>query len=468
MNKCTFGVIVGNRGFFPNSLVDSGRADILRILNDEGYGAVTVATGDTNSGGVETFDDAKKCANLFASRAGEIDGIIVTLPNFGDERGVLEVIRRSGLRVPILVHAEPDEIEKMSFGGRRDSLCGKISVCNNLSQAGIPFTLTKSHTVKSNSAEFRKDLTQFAAVCRIVRGLKNPRFGAIGARPAAFNTVRYSEKLLEKHGISVETIDLSEIVGRANRLPNNDDVVSRKLDAIRKYINVVGIPDDALTKMAKFGAVVDAWAESLELNGIAIQCWTSLQENYGISSCTLMSMMSNALLPSACEVDVTGLLGMYILQMASGSPSALLDWNNNYGDDPDKCVMFHCGNLPTSVLAEPVMDYNRIIGSTMGEHTCYGTVNGRIKAGRTTFCRVSTSDVDGTINAYVGDGEFTNDSLETFGCFGVLKIDNLQLLLQRICLTGFEHHVAVSMSETTDAIHEALSNYLNWPVYRHK
>lgn len=468
MNKTTFGVIVGNRGFFPDILAKQGRKDILAVLKGSGYDCVALSMQDTKYGSVETFEDAKKCAALFAKNNDKISGIIVTLPNFGDEKGVAETIKRSGLDVPILIHAEPDEQDKMSITNRRDSFCGKISACNNLRQAGIPYTLTNSHTVKVSSTEFKKDLDDFASVCRIVKGLKNVRFGAIGARTGAFNTVRYSEKILELSGISVETIDLSEILGRIARLADNDRGVKTKLNAIEKYVPTKSIPADKLLKMAKFGYVVDQWIKENDLDGTAIQCWTSLEEFFGIVPCTLMSIMSESLVPSACEVDITGLLGMYILQLAGGTPSALLDWNNNYGADPDKAVLFHCSNLPKSFFKDSKMDYQEIIAGTVGKENTYGTVVGRIAPGKATFCRTTTDDTAGIISVYVGEGEFTNDKLETFGGYGVMKIANLQSLLQYVCKMGFEHHVAVSRTEKANAIAEALDNYMGWEVYRHK
>ncbi|MHC4372499.1 MAG: L-fucose/L-arabinose isomerase family protein, partial [Planctomycetota bacterium] len=251
---------------------------------------------------------------------------------------------------------------------RRDSFCGKISVCNNLRQAGIAYTLTGAHTVKVASAAFKKELDDFAAVCRIVKGLSNVRFGAIGARTGAFNTVRYSEKILELSGIAVETVDLSEILGKVALLADNDRGVKRKLNALRGYTSTSSIPADALLKMAKFGYVIDRWVRDMQVVGTAIQCWTALEEFFGITPCALMSMMSDALVPSACEVDITGLLGMYILQLASGTPSALLDWNNNYGPDPNKCVVFHCSNLPKSFFKSAKMDYQEIIAGAVGDH----------------------------------------------------------------------------------------------------
>ncbi len=468
MKKTTFGVIIGNRGFFPDALAKEGRKNILEVLKKNSFNSVALSMQQTKYGAVESFEDAKICAALFAEKSEKIDGVIVTLPNFGDEKGVAETIKRSGLNVPILIHAEPDAQDKMSIANRRDSFCGKISVCNNLRQAGIPYTLTSSHTVSVTSAEFKKDLGDFASVCRIIKGLKNARFGAIGARTGAFNTVRYSEKILELSGISVETIDLSEILGRVERLADNDRGVKRKLNAIEKYIPTKSVPADKLLKMAKFGYVVDRWVRETKLDGTAIQCWTALEEFFGIVPCTLMSIMSESLVPSACEVDITGLLGMYILQLAGGTPSALLDWNNNYGAESDKAVLFHCSNLPKSFFKNSKMDYQEIIAGTVGKDNTYGTVIGRIAPGKATFCRTATDDTVGIISVYVGEGEFTNDKLDTFGGYGVMKIANLQRLMQYVCKMGFEHHVAVSRTEKADAIAEALDNYMGWEVYRHE
>jgi L-fucose isomerase-like protein len=468
MQKMTFGVITGNRGFFPDVLAKQGRKDILDVLKSNGFNTVALSMTDSKFGSVETFSDAKKCAELFAKNSDKIDGIIVTLPNFGDERGVAESVKRSGLDVPILIQAEPDIAAEMLMGQRRDSFCGKISACNNLRQAGIPYTLTKTHTMPVASEEFKKELDDFASVCRIVKGLKNARFGAIGARTGAFNTVRFSEKILELAGIAVETIDLSEILGRVSRLADNDRNVKRKLNDIQQYTQTKSIPAEALLKMAKFGSVIDQWVKDTELDGTAIQCWTALEEFFGIVPCTLMSMMSESLMPSACEVDVTGLLGMYILQLASGTPSALLDWNNNYADEPDKCVLFHCSNLPKSFFKSANMDYQEIIAGSVGKDNTYGTMVGRIAAGPATYLRTTTDDAAGVISTYVGEGEFTNDKLDTFGGYGVMKIPNLQALLQFICTMGFEHHVAMNMSQKADAIAEAIGNYLGWEIYRHK
>ena len=461
----TFGMIVGNRGFFPDHLAKSGREEMIAAIGKAGYGVVAVGAEETKYGAVETRAEAARCADLFKTNRDKIDGIVVTLPNFGDERAIADCLRMADLSVPVLVQATPDTPGRMTIRDRRDSFCGKMSACNNLKQYNISYSLTSLHTETPDSAAFAKDLDWFAAVCRVVKGLRRLRIGAIGARPAAFNTVRYSEKLLEHSGISIEPIDLSEILGRINRM--KDAEAQPKLDAIRKYVPTDSVPADALMKMAKLGTVIDQWMEQTQVAISAIQCWTSLEEFFGVVPCTIMSMMSENLMSSACEVDICGVLGMHALQLASGTPSALLDWNNNYGDDPDKAVCFHCSNLPKHFFKQARMDYQEIIAGTVGRENTYGTCVGLVKASPMSFARFSTNDREGTIDGYVGQGEFTDDPLDTFGGAGVVKIPNLQKLLRYICENGFEHHVAANMSQVAGAVQEATSRYLGWQVHSH-
>jgi L-fucose isomerase-like protein len=293
------------------------------------------------------------------------------------------------------------------------------------------------------------------------------RIGALGARPAAFLTVRYSEKLLEQAGISVETLDLSEAFGRAGRLSDDDREVQDRLEEIQGYVRTRGVPAESLMRMAKFAVVTRRWMQEEDLQATAVQCWTSMEEFFGIVPCSVMSMMSQELLPSACETDVTGVVGMLALQLASGTPSALLDWNNNYGNDPDKCVIFHCSNLPHDFFVDSHMDYQEIIAGTVGRDNTYGALAGRIRAVPFTYCRVSTDDTWGTIRAYLGEGALTDDPVETFGGYGVAHIPHLQALLQYICENGFEHHVAANLSQVGPAVAEALGKYMGWEVYHH-
>lgn len=463
----TLGVIIGNRDFFPDSLVEKARFEIIEVFTQLNIKPILLDSTDTKLGGVETYKEAQKCAELFKKHQDKIMGVLVLLPNFGDEKGVADTLKLANLNVPVLIQAYPDELTKLNVANRRDSWCGKISVCNNLYQYGIKYSLTSQHVMSPSDPVFQKDLLDFTAVCRVVKGMRNVRIGAIGARPGAFNTVRYSEKILQRNGITVTTADLSEILGKANKLTADDEAVKQHLESINAYVAQGKTPNEAMLQIAKLDVVLKDFMEEHALDATAIQCWTSLQQNYGCNVCTSMSIMSENMLPSACEVDVTGTLSMYAMQLASGSPSALVDWNNNYADDPEKCVLFHCGNWAKSFIPDIQLSTAPILGTTVGVENTYGALDGRTPAMPLTYGRISTDDPKGIIKVYIGEGELTDDSLNTFGNRAVAQIPNLQELMKYICKNGFEHHVVMNASKTAAILEEALGNYMGWEVYKH-
>ena len=468
-SRQTIGVIFGNRNFFPDHLVGKARAEVSALFRRLELDAVMLSESDTKLGGVESLADARKCAELFQARRQAIKGVLLVLANFGDEKAVADALRLSGLACPVLVQAYPDELAELGPATRRDGFCGKISVCNNLFQYGIPFSLTEQHVVAVGAESFREDLLRFLALCRVVSGMRRVRIGAVGARPNAFNTVRYSEKILERHGVSVCTVDLSEILAAMSRLQPGDARVAAESERLSAYAAAKEVPGERLAAMASLGVALRDWIERNEVDAIALQCWTSLQENVGVNPCAVMSMLSEQMLPSACEVDVTGALTMYALQLASGTPAGLADWNNNYAAEPDKCVLFHCGNWPKSLLGgKAAIRTAPILGTSVGEANTVGALEGRAPAGPLTFGRLTTDDAAGTLRAYVGEGSFTDDKLDTFGSRAVVEVPGLQSLLRFICRNGFEHHVAMTRSRTASVLAEAFRNYLKWDTYRHE
>jgi L-fucose isomerase-like protein len=469
MRKITLGVIVGNRAFFADSLVGEGRKEILEVLRQWNIDTVALDESTTKLGAVETWADAQKCAALFRANRDKIDGILVTLPNFGDEKGVADAIRLAELNVPVLVHAFPDDVEELTSAGRRDAFCGKISVCNNLYQYGIPFSVTQSHTVAPKSEEFKAEMRKFIGLCNAVKGLRRVRLGAVGARPNAFKTVRYSEKLFEAAGIDVSTLDMSEVLGAADKLTAEDSRVKAKLEEINVYANAADVPPPSLVLIAKLGIVLTDWMEENEIDATAIQCWSSLQQNYGVNVCTIMSMMSDKLMPSACEVDVAGTVSMYALQLASGTPAALVDWNNNYQNDPNKCIYFHCGNWAKSLVTDIKIVSAEVLGTTLGPENTWGAVDGRTGAGPLTYARVDTDDRHGRIRTYVGEGVFTDDYLSKMsGMKAVVEVPDLQKLMRYVCKNGFAHHAAMNRSNVADILAEAFETYLGWDMYHHQ
>jgi L-fucose isomerase-like protein len=464
------GVIVASRAFFNPAVALASRQQALAQCAKVKVSPLILPVDATENGAVQSRADARLYGDFLRKNRDAIDGILLLLPNFGDEIAVIETLRIADLRVPILVQASNDQVDKVDVHSRRDAFCGKFSLTNNLYQYDIPFTDTTSHTVDIDSDEFLGDLDRFARICRTVRGLRNARVGAIGARTGAFQTMRYSEKLLQASGITVVTVDLSEMIGEAAALRDDAPEVNARLDEIAAYGTIPKhIKRENIVKQAKWTVTVDRWIEENECDASSIQCWRSLQDNFGCATCVTMSMMGEKLMPSACEVDVMGAVSMYALALASQAPPAILDWNNNYAYEAEKCVCTHCGNFPKSFIgAKPEISELDVLGTVIGQEKCFGAVKGKVKAGPMTFFRLSSDDKRGTLKAYVGEGDFTDDPFPMDGGIAVTKVTRLRALLGFVARNGFEHHVAMVRGHHAATVHEAVTRYLNWPIYRHE
>lgn len=465
----TFGIIVATRNIFNFQLAQEGRKKILNELEKMGYGTVILPADATPTGAIETLQDARKCAELFSQNRNIIDGIIITLPNFGDELGVVNTLKYAELNVPILLHAEDDDNDKVDVKSRRDAFCGKLSVTNNFYQYGISYTDTTYHTCKVDSEIFRKDIQKFASVCRVVGGLKHARIGAIGARPGAFQTMRSSEKIFQASGITVVPVDLSEIIGEAQRFDNQASELKSKLVEIKEYGKIPSyIQENKITLQAKLGLAIEKWIVANEIDAAGVQCWSSVQNNYGCATCLSMSMLGEKMVPCACEVDIAGVISMYMLALASGKPPAILDWNNNFGDDRNMCVCTHCSNYPKSFFDDEIEISNLdVLGTVLGQENCFGAIKGKVKSGPMTYFRLSTDDTKGNIKSYLGEGVFTDDNYGMDGGIAVTKVNDLQKLLKYLGKNGFEHHVAMVRGNVSDVIAEAVETYLGWNIYKH-
>ncbi len=464
----TFGVLISNRSFFPSHLVATARENLLSSLTQWGHQYITLSTDDTPMGQTMTYEEALKCAKLFSDHREEMDGIIICLPNFGEETGIADAIRLSHVDLPILIQASDDDIDKLQLENRRDAFCGKLSLCNNLYQYGIKYSLTKRHTCPVDSEEFHQDVETFAATCAVVKAMRTARIGQIGARVMPFRTVRYSEKLLQNSGITVETEDFSEILADIAEL-DDEDAIAKKIAEIEAYGNIIpGISQEKMRKQAKLCLILDQWMKDHHCDASAIQCWDSVEANYGCAVCLAMSMMGSRGLPSACETDVMGAVSMLALLKASGIPPLYQDWNNNYGSEENKCINVHCCNYPASVFQEkPEIGNLDILATTLGTDVSFGALKGRVAPSAMTYLKVSTDDTRGKIKCYLGEGTFTNDPLNTFGGVSVCEVPNLNGLMRYLTKNGYEHHVALVQAQVVDVLEEALGNYMGWEVYRH-
>lgn len=466
--KQTFGVIVSTRNIFNFRLAREARKKVVDLLDNLGLGYVILPETETPTGNIEGYADAVKCAELFKKNRELIEGVLVFLPNFGDEQGVVNSIHLADLDVPVLVQACDDENDKVDVKSRRDAFCGKLSVCNNLRQYGIKFTDTFYHTYSLDSREMKADLLRFAAICRVVKGLRNLRVGAVGTRPAGFQTMRASEKLLQKYGITVIPVDLSEILAAANRITDQDPAVEARVQEIREYGSCGIASREKIARQARFGLAVENWIRANDIGASAIQCWESIEKNFGCAACVTMSMMGEKLMPSACEVDIAGAVSMFALALAAGEPSALLDWNNNFGEDRNKVVCTHCSNYPRSFFRSDIeIGSLDVLGTVLGSEDTFGAIKGKVAPGPMTYFRISTDDTLGLIRAYLGEGSITADPYGMDGGIAVCEIPRLQKLMKHLCAMGYEHHVAMVRGRVAGILDEAIGNYLEWDLYHH-
>jgi len=434
-------------------------------LEKLGHECLLLNADATRHGAVETPAEGEVYAKFLDEHRGEYDGVILCLPNFGDETGAVAALRDAG--VPILVQAYPDELDRMAPEVRRDAFCGKFSILDVFTQYGVAFTAPPPHTAHPSSPVFAQQVDFFDRVCRVVRGMRRMTVGAIGARTTAFKTVRFDELALQRAGITTETLDLSSVLHRVTKLDRNARAVKRKAEALRDYSSWDEVPRASFDNLVALSVVLDEVVEEYHMDALAVRCWIELQEQLGISPCVLLSEMNNRGIATACELDIGNAVAMHALRCASGGVASCLDWNNNYGDDENRCILFHCGPVPARMMTGKgrVVDHS-ILAAAVGPGNSYGCNVGRIKPTPFTFASSVTSN--GRLEWYMGQGEFTDDPIpdDFFGCAGVAHIQSLQNVLQVVGYGGYRHHVSVTPGHVGAAVEEACTRYLGYGMTR--
>ncbi len=461
VSKSTFALYLGNRGFFPASLIAGARAELISTLDGLGHEVLVMDENATRYGAVETIQEGAKFAAFLEENRGRYDGVILSLPNFGDENGGIAALQDAG--VPIFIQAYPDDMDKMGPDLRRDSFCGKLSMMDVFFQNDLKFTSLKPHVVSPASPKFVQNIDHFDRVCRVVKGLRRMRVGALGTRTTAFKTVRVDEVALQRRGITVETLDLSDVLGRVRRVAADSAAYRSKAAKLHAYTSFDAVPAGPMDNLVRLGVVLDDIVDEFQLDAYAIRCWMELQNELNISPCVLLGELSDRGVAGACEVDVANAVVMHAFELASDAAVTLLDWNNNYEEEDDKCILFHCGPTPKSLMQEGGRVTDHLIIDGAGG--CgYGCNIGRIKPTDFTFGSLMT--FAGELRVYLGEGRFTDDPIppEFFGVAGVAEIAKLQDVLLYIGENGFRHHVALTPGKVTAPVAEALGKYLGFKV----
>ena len=460
MKKMTFALAFCNRGVMPGELIYGAREDMIKAVTDAGYDYIAMDAELTRYGGVETRAEGRLYANWLKEHEGEYDGVIFSMPIFADENGAIVALQDAG--VPILMQAYPDEIGKMDFAHRRDAYCGKFSVTDVFTQYQVPFTVMKPHVVHPLSPAFAQNLKDFAAICRVVNGMKRFNLGCIGARTTAFKTVRFDEIAMQKYGINVESFDLSELMHMVGELKDDDPKVAAKMAHLENYTDFSKVPESNKLMLSKIGCVLDWYIDEYQLDALSLRCWNEMETYMRVCPCVLLSDLNDRGIVASCEIDVCSAITMRAMYLASEAPTAVLDWNNNYGDDEDKVILFHCGPVAQSLMAGKgtVTEHKMFAKEDPGSG--WGCNEGRIASFPMTYSNCQTKD--GKIVIYASEGKFTDDVIEDgyFGCGGVAEIPNLQDKLIKLARGGFKHHTSVGRGHMKAILEEAFTTYLGY------
>jgi len=460
MKKMTFALCFCNRGFMPGELIYGAREDMIKAVTDAGYDYIAMEAEVTRYGGVETREEGRLYAQWLKEHDGEYDGVIFSMPIFADENGAITALQDAG--VPILMQAYPDEIGKMDFAHRRDAYCGKFSVTDVFTQYQVPFTVLKPHVVHPLTDAFTQNLKDFAAICRVVNGMKRFSVGCIGARTTAFKTVRFDEIALQKYGITVESFDLSELIYTVQNMKSDDEKVLKKIERLKDYTDCSKVPGTNMDTLAKAAVAIDDYIEAYQLDALTLRCWNELETILRICPCVLLSELNDRGIVASCEIDMCSAISMRAMNLASEEAAAVLDWNNNYGDDENKVILFHCGPVAQSLMTEKgAVTEHKMFGKG-DPGSGWGSNEGRIRAFPTTISNCQTKD--GKIVIYASEARFTEDPIEAeyFGCAGVAKIPNLQDKLMTLARGGFKHHTAIGVGHMKDILKEAFTTYLHY------
>ena len=456
-----FALYFANRGFFPGESIAQAREDMQNALKNAGFDYLCMDESLTRYGAVETIKEGEQFAAFLKAHDGEYDGIIMCLPNFGDENGASVALK--DVSVPVLVQAYPDELDKMDFAHRRDAFCGKIAMCNVLRQLKIKYTLTSKTCEHPLSKEFAEDLRLFAGTCRAVKGLKRFNIGAIGARTTAFKTVRFDEIAMANHRVNVETIDLSYVFRKMDEV--NLGAVEDKKKLYASLSDFGDYPPEKLENIAKLGVVIDEIIKEFDLQAIAIRCWDELQKKYGIAPCLILGELNERGIAAACELDVNNAVMMRALYLAADCPVMLLDVNNNYGDADDRCIFFHCGPVPKSLMqSRGHIEEHLMFKKSYGEGSGVGVNKGQIITGEVTIGSFKTEN--GGLCSFVAEGELTDAYVGDgfFGCGTVFKKGNVENMLKYMCENGYRHHVAITKGKWGASVKEAFEKYLGYQI----
>ena len=395
----------------------------------------------TDGGLVTNEEDAQKTVKLF--KKNNIQGLIIGTMTFGEELPNITIAEAFD-KIPILIFGTKEGPFTSDGNRKSDSFCGTISTASGLTRRKIKFDFGGIYFPEEK--DFILDVKRFIRVSMAYDGFMGARVGIVGPRPAPFETCAINEvNLIEKFRQRIVSVNLLKLYSDINTM-KTDSRVTGAVNEVKKSYDCHLVSDDILSKIVKLELVLSDYARKEGLSGYGIQCWTSIQEEIGISPCMSMGRLTDRGIMCACEADMHGVLTMiaqYLLSLKETVPH-FIDWTIQNQDNEDTLLAWHCGNAPISLKCascKPLVNSHSILGEQLGYDKSFGTAEFQLKEGKVTISRLV--EYDGKFKMLITKGDAIPDSRSLRGCWKWIKVSNLKTLYRTIIEEGFTHHASL-------------------------
>jgi L-fucose isomerase-like protein len=415
-------------------------------------------SGATRFGAAQNLDEAEAVAAYFAREG--VDGLVLCPTDFGDERSAAKIAEKLG--VPVLLYAtkEPPTVPDPGMGRVSDSYCGNLSMAAGLHRRRIPFRF--AGVFFPDEPGFLAEVEAFARAAAVVKGLRNARIGQIGVRPPTFETVAFDEvAMARKFGQNVICANLDDLIAEARALSDDDPAVQDILADIRLTVPTITVADDYLLQAAKLEAALAGFWSRSRLSALAMQCWPSIQREWGISLCALFGRLTQRHRLTACETDILGAVSMLAQYQAALGQTLphFIDWTIQHREHPNRLLAWHCGNAPTCLARDSGEIALRSRRDMTGEVPVHegdpmaGLCQFQLKPGPVTFCRLA--EYDGEWKMLIARGEIVPSDETLAGTWAWVEVSDHAHLYRTLVEEGFIHHASMIHGDQSAALAQA-------------
>ena len=466
------GLIAVSRDCFVISLSERRRAAVAAAYKELG--------GEIYECKVTVENEKDMLRAVEDVKAAGCTALVVFLGNFGPETP--ETLIAQNFDGPVMYAAAAEESMNDLINGRGDAYCGVLNCSYNLGLRKIKAYMPEYPV--GDAADVAKMIADFVPVARALIGVSGLKIITFGPRPQDFFACNAPIKPLYDIGVEIqENSELDLLVSYKEHA--NDPRIPEVVEDMAKELGVGNQYPDLLPRMAQYELTLLDWIDNnigaRKYVAFANKCWPAFPSQFGFEPCYVNSRLVSRGIPVACEVDIYGALSEFIGLCVSGEAVTLLDINNTVPKDMyeaeikgkydyklnDTFMGFHCGNTPLCKLCSDAavkfqLIQNRLLENGNTPDITRGTLEGDIAESQITFYRLHGS-ADGTLQAYIAQGEVLPVKTRSFGGIGVFTIPEMGRFYRHV-LVGkhYPHHGAVAFRHVGKALFSVFQ-YLGVP-----